>query len=139
MIHQVKINFKLRLSELLFVRPELIGYENAYKQLISVMTELDVASEKYCLVVKVIKGPFLTEEDKIAKELEELAQKLSKRELQIFRLAMSGLNNKQIAEKLFVSVETVRSHRKRIVSKAGVRKIEEIKDWLLKENFDERS
>ena len=135
MIHQVKINFKLRLSELLFKRPELIDYENAYKQLTSLIAQLNVASENYCLVVKVIKGPFLAAANKTTQQLEALTQRLSKRELEIFELAMKGLSNKQISEKLFISVETVRSHRKKIVSKAGVRKIEEIKDRVLKENF----
>ena len=135
MIHQVKINFKLRLSELLLKRPELTDYENAYKQLTSVIADLNIASENYCLVVKVIKGPFLAAANKITQQLEALTQSLSKRELEIFKLAMKGLNNKQISEKLFISVETVRSHRKKIVSKAGVRKIEEIKDRILKEKF----
>lgn len=135
MIHQVKINFKLRLPDLLSRHPASTGYDNAYEQVSSVIADLNLASENYCLVLKVIKGPFLTQNNRITQDLEALTQRLSKRELQIFELAMTGLNNKQISEKLFISVETVRSHRKKIVGKAGVRKIEQIKDWVLRENF----
>lgn len=135
MILQVRINYKFRVSDLFLRDLELRDCKNDYKKLTSIIADLNVANENYCLILKVIKSPSLTEVNKIAKKLGLLIQRLSKRELQIFELAMKGLNSKQISENLFISVETVRSHRKKIVSKAGVRKIEEIKNWVLKENF----
>ncbi|RYD72166.1 MAG: LuxR family transcriptional regulator [Sphingobacteriales bacterium] len=44
---------------------------------------------------------------------------LSIREIEILGLIMSGHTNHQIAEKLFISYETVRSHRKHILAKTG--------------------
>jgi DNA-binding CsgD family transcriptional regulator len=44
---------------------------------------------------------------------------LSIREMEILGLIMMGYTNQQIAEKLFVSYETVRSHRKHILAKTG--------------------
>jgi DNA-binding NarL/FixJ family response regulator len=44
-------------------------------------------------------------------------QKLSIREVQVLGLIMQGLTNHEIAEKLFISYETVKSHRKNILSK----------------------
>ena len=46
--------------------------------------------------------------------------KLSAREIEIIQLVSHGLGNKQIAEKLFLSVHTVTTHRKNIMSKIGV-------------------
>ena len=48
-------------------------------------------------------------------------QKLSIREIEVFGLVMQGYTNKEIAEKLFVCYETVKSHRKNILLKTGAR------------------
>lgn len=47
--------------------------------------------------------------------------KLSIREIEILGLIMLGYTNHEIAEKLFISYETVRSHRKNILTKTGAR------------------
>jgi len=44
---------------------------------------------------------------------------LSKREKEVLRMMFEGLTNKEIAEKLFISFETVKSHRKNILQKTG--------------------
>ncbi len=44
---------------------------------------------------------------------------LSIREIEILGLIMLGYTNQQIADKLFISYETVRSHRKHILAKTG--------------------
>jgi predicted ATPase/DNA-binding CsgD family transcriptional regulator/transcriptional regulator with XRE-family HTH domain len=46
---------------------------------------------------------------------------LSKREVELLRLAAVGLTNAQIAERLFLSIHTVRAHLYTIFSKIGVR------------------
>ncbi|MET0634663.1 MAG: LuxR C-terminal-related transcriptional regulator [Chitinophagaceae bacterium] len=46
-------------------------------------------------------------------------RKLSIRETEVLGLIMQGLTNTQIADKLFISFETVRSHRKNILEKTG--------------------
>lgn len=54
-------------------------------------------------------------------EIQITNQKLSIREIEILGLIMQGFTNQQIAEKLFISFETVRSHRKHILEKTGAR------------------
>lgn len=56
----------------------------------------------------------------IKKECVIKGQKLSMRELEILGLIMQGFVNKQIAEKLFISFETVKTHRKNILLKTGM-------------------
>ena len=46
--------------------------------------------------------------------------KLSPREVEIIQLVAEGMSNKEIAERLFLSVHTVTTHRKNIMSKLGV-------------------
>lgn len=48
-------------------------------------------------------------------------QKLSLREIEVLGLIMQGYTNNEIAEKLFVSYETVKSHRKNILLKTGAK------------------
>lgn len=48
-------------------------------------------------------------------------QKLTVREIEIIGLVMQGYTNHEIAEKLFISYETVKSHRKHILEKTGAK------------------
>ncbi len=51
-----------------------------------------------------------------------LIEALSKRELEVLRLIAEGLSNKEIAQKLFLSPNTVRIHASNIYGKLGVHK-----------------
>jgi DNA-binding NarL/FixJ family response regulator len=51
---------------------------------------------------------------------EERPVALSSRELDVLRLVVDGLTNQEIAEKLFISMETVKSHLKHIMDKLAV-------------------
>ena len=46
---------------------------------------------------------------------------LSDRELEVLKLLVTGLSNKEIADKLFISIHTVVSHRKNISQKTGIK------------------
>jgi two-component system nitrate/nitrite response regulator NarL len=47
--------------------------------------------------------------------------RLSRREREIFRLAVLGSSSRELAERLFISVKTVDSHLLNIARKLGVR------------------
>ena len=63
-----------------------------------------------------IAQPFAVNHDKIR----ELA--ITKRELEILELIASGLSNREIAEKLFVSENTVKTHSSRLFDKLGAKR-----------------
>ncbi len=50
-------------------------------------------------------------------------QSLSKREITILKHITSGLTNQEVAEKLFLSVHTVMTHRKNITKKLGIKTV----------------
>ncbi|CAN5740714.1 hypothetical protein BH11BAC3_BH11BAC3_37680 [soil metagenome] len=58
---------------------------------------------------------------KINIQLVPRQQKLSIREIEVLGLIMQGYTNIEIGEKLFISYETVKSHRKNILEKTGAK------------------
>jgi len=52
-----------------------------------------------------------------------LAKRLTNREMEVLRLITTGNTSKEVAERLSLSVETVRSYRKSMMRKLGVRNI----------------
>ena len=52
-----------------------------------------------------------------------LAKKLTNREMEVLRLITMGKTSKEVADRLSLSVETVRSYRKSMMRKLGVRNI----------------
>lgn len=61
-------------------------------------------------------GPFVLNEAKVA-ELQ-----ITPRELEILGLVAQGLSNKEIAERVFVSENTVKTHVSRVFDKLGARR-----------------
>jgi DNA-binding CsgD family transcriptional regulator len=51
---------------------------------------------------------------------------LTSREKEVLDLLLSNYSNREIAEKLFIDYETIRSHRKNIYKKLGVSTIMEL-------------
>jgi two-component system response regulator NreC len=65
-------------------------------------------------------------DDALEKEL------LSKREIEILKLIAEGLGNKEISEKLFISIRTVESHKNHIMQKLGFRSLVEMVRYAIK-------
>lgn len=53
----------------------------------------------------------------------ELNKQLTKREIEILKLIVQGRMNKEIADKLNISLNTVLTHRKNIISKTGIKTV----------------
>lgn len=68
--------------------------------------------------------------EKISKELEQIT--LTKREIEIIRLIDNGLINKEIAKKLFISEQTVTTHRKSILRKTGAHNVSTLLNFARK-------
>lgn len=63
--------------------------------------------------------------------------KLSSREVEIIQLVAKGLSNKEIADQLFLSVHTITTHRKNIMSKLGVNNTAGLVMFAIRENLVE--
>jgi DNA-binding CsgD family transcriptional regulator len=60
--------------------------------------------------------------DFIANESEIIKTGLSKRELEVLQLMAEGLSNQEIAEKLFVTLNTVKTHSSKVFEKLDVKR-----------------
>jgi two-component system, NarL family, response regulator LiaR len=81
---------------------------------------LKLTGRRQTIVVKEVTvpagGPFVLDERK----REDLH--ITRRELEILELIAQGLSNREIAEKLFVSENTVKTHSSRVFDKLGARR-----------------
>lgn len=74
------------------------------------------------IVEKNIYQKELTEADKAAAELEKQKLGLSTRELEVLLLMAQGLSNQEIADRLFLSVPTVKTHSSNLFFKLDVKR-----------------
>ena len=64
-------------------------------------------------------------------------KKLSAREIEILKMWGSSYSNKEIAEKLFISVRTVESHKNHIMQKLNLKTIVDLVKFAIKNNLIE--
>ena len=60
---------------------------------------------------------------------------LTKREIEVLPLAAKGYGNKEIAEKLYISVKTVEAHKSRIMDKLGLKSRPELIEYALRKKL----
>ena len=61
--------------------------------------------------------------------------KLTNREIDVLSLVCNGKTSQEIADKLFISLKTVETHRTNIFSKTNVRNAAELIIWAVKNNY----
>ncbi len=71
--------------------------------------------------------------------VQEIARRfatLTPREMDVLRLVLAGLLNKQIARELSISEKTVKVHRGRVMSKIGVRRVAQLVQYAVQLGFE---
>ncbi len=71
-------------------------------------------------------------------EEEDRLGKLTSREREVLGLLAEGYTSKQIAERLFLSPETVRTHRKHLMSKLDIHNLSRLVKFALDHNLNPR-
>jgi len=131
MIRSIRLEFRTDLllgcadDDLIIQLPSLyLGDEPCVQDLVSIMALLNKETVNLSLNIVMAVSKFsrdfdFEKEEKAKPDEKQNAGILSKREKEVLRLMFDGLTNKEIADKLFISFETVKSHRKNILQKTG--------------------
>lgn len=85
-----------------------------------VANKITKPKEKTIIVEKEIR--IFSNDDFILNETELQERKISKRELEVLTLMAQGLSNNEIAERLFVSLNTVKTHSAKLFEKLEVKR-----------------
>lgn len=72
--------------------------------------------------IVVEKQVFVKTEDFVLNDAEVARLRLSKRELEVLQLMAEGLSNLQIADRLFISLNTIKTHSSKIFEKLQVQR-----------------
>ncbi len=125
MIKEIKIN-----SATQEVNQQVCSSHIACNDLVSILLTLDQCNSQYCVIIDIVESNAYANYKHRLRQVQLLLKQLTKRESEILKLVMSGKHNKEIADELHISLETVKSHRKKIVSKIGLQKVNDLLNIL---------
>ena len=87
---------------------------------VGIWVGLSLTKKKEVMVVKEVPVPYTEPFALDEQRLKDLG--ITKRELEILALIAQGMSNREIAEKLFVSENTVKTHSSRLFDKLGAKR-----------------
>ena len=96
---------------------------------------IEINDSKQKVVSKIFN---LLNDSKISQDKPENVE-LSNRETDVLIALVKGLTNKEISDKLFISVHTVITHRKNIIRKTGIKSVSGLTVYALLNNLVEES
>ncbi len=143
-----------RIPDLLLFNPCLLDPSSRrnIRQLYGINDECSLVAIEYSFVDKEIRDQFDAEisindnDTRIQNKLQALkrnektehkneSEELTDRENEILVAIARGLTNKEIAEKYYISIHTVISHRKNIVKKTGIKSVSGLTVYALLNNL----
>lgn len=142
-VSQLNERCTMHRADILIINPTFMSYQNrgSIRSFFNLSPNLHLVALIYSFVDEILLQQFdsvLTINDdytKIEKKLQTLIsnnsqsgekiknEDLSERENEILVALIKGLTNKEIADKFFISIHTVISHRKNIVRKTGIKSL----------------
>ncbi len=101
------------------------------KELINIISKVFNDEYYYCKEVMAV----IQRVSKIRKPQTAKLDNLSKREMDVFELLIKGFSNNDISETLFISYNTVRTHRKNILNKTKSKSFLDLYNFTLENNL----
>ncbi|MBI9069248.1 MAG: hypothetical protein JEZ09_18265 [Salinivirgaceae bacterium] len=95
---------------------------NQFNETISILDSIEA-------IVNKLTNSVIKDDNKVVKE------QLSEREIGVLLQLVNGLSNKEIAEKLCISIHTVISHRKNIIEKTGIKSLPGLTIFAISQNI----
>lgn len=86
-------------------------------------------------ITNILLSSYISDQDINKREKENRQKNLSAREMEIFKLFAEGISNRNIAEKLFISIRTVETHKNNIMKKIGLKTTVDLVKFAIKNNI----
>ncbi len=86
-------------------------------------------------ITSILLKSYISDEDINLSEKENRQRDLSAREMEVFKLIAEGDSNRGIAEKLFISIRTVETHKNNIMNKIGLKTTVDLVKFAIKNNI----
>ncbi len=113
-----------------------IGKDTNRSEIIEAIYTLRNGYEFYAkTITSILLKSYISDEDINLSEKESRQRDLSAREMEIFKLIAEGDSNRSIAEKLFISVRTVETHKNNIMKKIGLKTTVDLVKFAIKNNI----
>jgi two-component system response regulator NreC len=115
-----------------------LGNDTTRSEIIEAIYTLRNGYEFYAkTITNILLGSYISDKDINKTEKETRQKNLSKREMEIFKLFAEGISNRIIADKLFISVRTVETHKTNIMKKIGLKTTVDLVKFAIKNNIIE--
>lgn len=88
-------------------------------------------------ITNILLSSYLSDKDLDKHEKENRQKDLSVREMEVFKLYAEGFSNREIADKLFISVRTVETHKTNIMKKINIKTTVDLVKFAIKNNIIE--
>ena len=86
-------------------------------------------------ITNILLSSYLSDKDIDNHEKETRQKALSVREMEVFKLFAEGFSNREIADKLFISVRTVETHKNNIMKKINLKTTVDLVKFAIKNNI----
>ena len=86
-------------------------------------------------ITNIILKSYISDEKIDVREKEKRQKQLSPREMEVFKLFAEGYSNRAIADKLFISVRTVETHKNNIMKKVNLKTTVDMVKFAIKNNI----
>ena len=88
-------------------------------------------------ITNILLKNYISDQNIDKQEKEKRQKQLSPREMEVFKLFAEGLSNRAIADKLFISVRTVETHKNNIMKKVNLKTTVDMVKFAIKNNIIE--
>ncbi len=113
-----------------------LGNDTNRSELIEAIYTLRNGHEYYAkTITDILLHSYLTDQKIGTKEKENKMKALSAREVEVLTLFAEGMSNRQIAEKLFISVRTVETHKNNIMKKINLKTTVDLVKFAIRNNI----
>lgn len=115
-----------------------LGYDTNRSEIIEAIYTLRNGYDFYAkTITNILLGSYISDKNINKNEKENRQKNLSTREMEVFKLFAEGNTNKNIANKLFISIRTVETHKTNIMKKIGLKTTVDMVKFAIKNNIIE--